>query len=142
MEGRALKEQIEELAEENGAGPCPVRGVDRGERAMTREDLIRALTEAPDEIRAAEERVLDAAAALWDAKRLLQREEDQQLLHGKIDGKNAEQRAAQLRVLTIELADAVAGREAHLETEKAALRVARDRFSALKAIARVLGGEE
>lgn len=123
---------------------------------MTRDELIQALEASPEEILAAEKELLVAADALRFAETAL---EDAKVnyLNGKvlagdgnwitpaeplINGKNAEQRDAQLKDLTKRPRAAVQAAAADVERRRAALNLAQNRFKALRAIAALLSGEQ
>src|SRR2546430_746903 len=65
-----------------------------------RDDLIRRLLALPAQIAEAERRVFEAERARTNFEAHLQLVEDQMLLGGALDGKNAKTRAAQLRAGT------------------------------------------
>jgi hypothetical protein len=114
----------------------------------TRFELARDLLKMPMEIECAETKLNDAKIVLagqqddiadFEANLLLAVNEDGT---PKIDGKNAEQRAAQVRTYT------AAGRENIRRAENRVMHAtrflnrSRNRFSALKAVAALIAGED
>ncbi len=104
-------------------------------------DIVQELIDIPEEIKEAQEHVLDKSETLERVKAALKDREAELLLNGQIDGKNAEQRAAQMREKTKDLLGQVNKLEAELAKAKMELDHACNRFKALRAIARILGGE-
>ena len=104
-------------------------------------DIVQELIDIPEEIKKAQEHVLDKSEALERVKAALKDREAELLLNGQIDGKNAEQRAAQLRMHTKAEREAMMALEAELNREKVHLDYSYNRLKALRAIARILGGE-
>lgn len=108
---------------------------------MNREAVIKRLAELPEEIEWREEYVLACIVSLEGAKEKLQDEEAALLLNGKIDGKNAEQRQAQLREATKELRKLVADQEANVQDARIRLNKVVNEFKALRTMALLLGGD-
>lgn len=123
---------------------------------MTRDELTQALLAAPGEIMAAEKELLVASDALRIAETAL---EDAKVnyLNGKtraddgnwvtpaeplINGKNAEQRDAQVKDLTRRERGAVQAAAADVERRRAALNLAQNRFKAYRSVAALLAGEQ
>lgn len=104
-------------------------------------DIVQELIDIPEEIKKAQEHVLDKSETLERVKAALKDREAELLLNGQIDGKNAEQRAAQLRMHTKAEREAIMALEAELNREKVHLDYSYNRLKALRAIARILGGE-
>jgi hypothetical protein len=104
-------------------------------------DIVQELIDIPEEIKKAQEHVLDKSETLERVKAALKDREAELLLNGTIDGKNAEQRAAQLRMHTKAEREAMMALEAELNREKVHLDYSYNRLKALRAIARILGGE-
>jgi hypothetical protein len=102
------------------------------------------LVAARDALLTAEGGLLDSTLWLNDARRLLQDTEDYVLLapSGHLDGKNAEVRAAQLRDLTRKERRSVEQCEDARLRAVSALEQARATFSAVKVLARLLGGTD
>ena len=128
----------------------------KGVFKVTREELMAELLAAPEQIMAAEKELLVASDALRWAEAAL---EDAKVnyLNGKapaddghwfapaeplINGKNAEQRDAQLKELTKRERAAVQAAAADVERRRAALRLAENRFRALRSVAALLAGEQ
>lgn len=123
---------------------------------MTRDELMQALLAAPGVIMAAEKELLVANDALRIAEAAL---EDAKVnyLNGKaladdgnwvtpaeplINGKNAEQRDAQLKELTRRERHAVQVATADLERQRVTLNLARNQFDAYRSLAALLTGEK
>lgn len=104
-------------------------------------DIVQELIDIPEEIKKAQEHVLDKSETLERVKAALKDREAELLLNGQIDGKNAEQRAAQLRMHTKAEREAMMALEVELNREKVHLDYSYNRLKALRAIARILGGE-
>jgi hypothetical protein len=109
---------------------------------MTRETVMEQLETLPLAVREAEMAVLRAEEARQAAENGLQAREDELLVSGEIDGKNADLRAAQMR-------QATAGERA--QVEEATRQVARlkielhyvvNQFAALRALARLLANSD
>src|SRR5688500_15193427 len=107
---------------------------------MTREQIITRLLTLPAELAAAESTLFRAQQEATRAKDALQDAEDRLRLRGAIDGRNEAARAAQLRQSTV--AQQVEHRSAQDLASSAAvcLRNLTNEFSALKAVARLVGG--
>lgn len=123
---------------------------------MTRDELMQQLLQAPEHIMTAEKELLVASDALRIAETVL---EDTRVnyLNGKtraddgnwitpvepvINGKNAEQREAQLKELTRREQMAVRAAIVDVDRRRAALNLAQNRFRALRSVAALLTGEQ
>jgi hypothetical protein len=104
-------------------------------------DLIERLLLLPQVIATAEREVLEAERAVRRAEWALQAAEDEALLEGRIDGKNAETRAAQLRCHTAIPRYNVENAAAELAEKKITLGLLRNQMASLKSIARVMAAE-
>lgn len=114
---------------------------------MTPTTLIEELLALPAHIATQENRVLQVASLAVEAKdaladsvaevRLGRNDEGFALLSGK----NAEERDAQLRQFTISARRQVVDAERRLEQERAVLQHLRDRFTALRTVATLIGRE-
>ncbi len=102
---------------------------------MSKQGIISRLMALPGEIAMQENRIIDRQVLIQVTKTELANVEAELLTSGKIDGKNAEQRAAQLKQATIEEREAVAYGETELARERAALNLLQNEFAALKAVA-------
>lgn len=87
-----------------------------------REQLIADLMALKTELTNSYQEVYEATLAVAEAKDNLQVQEDQLLITGAIDGKNAEARAAQMRKQTIMERQELADAENSLESAKSVLR--------------------
>lgn len=105
-----------------------------------RENIIRELVTAPEDIRTAQAEVLTRTEKLEKARAVLKTREGELLLTGAIDGKNAEQRAAQLWEQTREERARVETAEAELSRARLNLDYAYNHFKALRSIAQIWGG--
>lgn len=92
----------------------------------------------PRDIKEAEHDLVEASMELQDAKDLLADKEAELLVNGKIDGKNAELRAAQMRELTKKERDSVALFENNVARTKIKLNAAGNEFKAWRSIAGLL----
>ncbi len=108
---------------------------------MDKKTIIQRLIGLPGEIEAAETAVIKMSQNLMEAKDALAERESFLLLSGKIDGKNAEIRSAQLRELTSAERQFVVDAENALAGVKAFLNKLRNTFEALQSIAQMLGRE-
>ena len=109
-------------------------------RVHSAENLVERLLALPSQIADAEARVVRTEMTLDGWRHSLQAQEDALLLEGKIDGKNAEARAAQIRVLTESRRISVSNAEMDLRDDKQQHNALLHEFSALKAAARLLAG--
>lgn len=107
---------------------------------MTRTELTARLLALPGEIAAAEAAANETALRLEGAQCRLQRCEDELLLNGALDGKNAEIRATQLRQHTHGAHLLLSQAEDALRQAKAAYHTALHEFYALRAAARLMAG--
>jgi hypothetical protein len=108
---------------------------------ITRTELIDTLLQLPEAIR---RREYDLLRREEDQERLeeeLSFKERELLLTGKIDGKNADIREAQMREHTNGFHEKLAEGRGAIQRAKLDLHYAQARFSALKAAARLLAGE-
>lgn len=108
---------------------------------MTKDELIAKLEEKPREIYNAEMQLLKALSELEQVQKALADKRSDLLLANKIDGKNAEMRAAQLDLATRTEREEVALREQIVAQRKAELNLCRNEFVALGLVARMLAGE-
>ena len=106
-----------------------------------REQLIAPILEMPARIEEAHAQVIAACHHLEDVKRALRLAEDKLVVAG-LEGKNAEQREANLRLMTDAVPVQVIEAERDLTYQKLRLERAENDFSALKAVARLLGGRD
>ena len=109
---------------------------------MTRDELTGRLLAMPESIQLAECSVLQRDADLRMAKDRMEDAEVELTLNGQLDGKNAETRKAQLHRLTGDQRGAIMAAEQELDIAKICLRRRQNEFSALRAIARAIDGEE
>ena len=108
---------------------------------MDKATIIQRLMELPNEIEAAENEVIEMYEKVSRAKDDLAGKESVLLLSGKIDGKNAEIRSAQMRELNAAERQAVDDAENALSGARAYLTKLQNTFRALQAIAQLLGRE-
>ncbi len=112
---------------------------------MTRDELIGQLLGFPDEIGEWEAELLRRQSALQDAREALDAREAAILLGtvpgAAINGKNAEQRAAEMRGFTDDERLAVRLAEAEVGACRIALDRRRNGFAACRAVARLLSGD-
>ena len=102
---------------------------------MDKQFVIGRLMALPQEIFATENELITISEKIQDAKNTLTAREAELLTSGMIDGKNAEQRAAQLKQLTELERATMANTEKQLPAIRAALTRLQNEFSALKAVA-------
>lgn len=102
---------------------------------MSKQDIINRLMALPNEIFAAESQLIAIGEAVQDAKNALTTKEADLLISGEINGKNAEQRAAQLMQLTEAERKTLAIEENLLPRVRANLTKLQNEFAALKAVA-------
>lgn len=102
---------------------------------MSKQEIINRLMALPNEIFAAESVLIAANEKVQEAKNALAIKEAELLTSGKIDGKNAEQRAAQLKALTEAERQAVAQAESEMPKVRAQLARLQNEFAALRAVA-------
>lgn len=129
-------------AEKNGALGDPRPALQGGIIVKNKNDLIKELAELPAQIEAAEERLIERHNAVQVAKEVLTNKEDQAILEGLIDGKNAEIRAAQMRQYTSEARKMVQDAENGVTKTRVQLTRLNNRMAALKAIAGLLKGAD
>ncbi|MEF3309291.1 hypothetical protein PV433_10280 [Paenibacillus sp. GYB004] len=109
-------------------------GGDKEAHMLTKEQLERMLL-LPKEIDAAQEAVIQAQARLTSAKEMLQQKEDDLLLGNRVDGKNAEIRAAHMRTFTTHEREALVDAEFNLKTAAARFDSKRNELISLTAVA-------
>ncbi|WP_020621056.1 hypothetical protein [Paenibacillus daejeonensis] len=102
---------------------------------MTKNELVARLLSLPDEIETAQVDVLAMHQQVLEAKDLLQEKEDSLLLHNKLDGKNAETRAAQARQFTGHERELLSGCELQLKNTVSRLERLQIQFKAYRAVA-------
>jgi hypothetical protein len=127
---------IEDLDDDLAAEPCWWAGAEE-EMSMTARVVDRLMT-LPEELANAEVALLEAEQARADLAARLQSAEDGLLLSGTIDGKNAEQRAAQLRQATVVEREEWEAAAQHVARLKIALHRLQSEHASLRAIARCL----
>lgn len=108
---------------------------------MTRQDLITKLTTLPGDIRDAEESILDATRAVQRARSAHGATVAALYVNELLTGKNKETRDAQEFDATVEVRAILTEAENALAVKRANLAHLRDEFSALRAIAALLGPE-
>ncbi len=99
---------------------------------------VMVLQDLPEAIEEAENELVEVNAELFSAKDLLADKEAELLVNGKIDGKNAEIRAAQMRGATKQEREAVTLFESDVARAKVKLNVVLNKFKAYLAIAGLL----
>ena len=107
---------------------------------MTKETLISRLLELPSAIAEAEGSVLENEDKRQQVADALQRIEDELLLNGIADGKNAEIRAAQVRSMTADTREVLVLKEQAKARALVEVRQLTHEFSALRNVARLLSG--
>lgn len=116
------------------------------EMSITRQQVIDRLLALPDEIWGAEQAVMLADLDVREANRELE-DEQARLLLGQvdgcvIDGKNAEQRAAQLGQYLTEERNKLDSAKLALDSRRIKLHHLQNEFAALRSVARLMGGGE
>lgn len=109
---------------------------------MDKQEIINQLLELPRKIHQTELLLNQVYYEVQVKKDNLTAKEDQVLLSGVIDGKNAETRQAQLRSLTVEERQAVQQAENQINKVKAELNRLLNTQANLRAIAKLLVGGE
>lgn len=99
---------------------------------------IQTLEKLPGLIRDAEDRLVDAYEQLNHAKNALAEKEAELLLNGKIDGKNAEMRQAQLLQLTKPEREVVRTAESRVSRAKMDFNFFSNQLKAYRAIAKLI----
>lgn len=99
---------------------------------------LKMLQTLPRDIKEAENDLVEGITGLQEDKDLLADKEAELLVNGKIDGKNAEIRAAQMRELTKVERNNVTLSENNVSRIKAKLNAAVNEFKAWRAIAGLL----
>jgi hypothetical protein len=112
------------------------------EATVNRTELVTDLLSLPTEIARAEADLLAAQRALTNAKELLESAEAEAVLSERVDGRNAEARAAQVRRITEGPREVVRKQQDRVNRHALALRVLQARFSALRSVARLLSPED
>lgn len=108
---------------------------------MNKQTIISRLLELPAEIAKAEQAVIEAQITLESAKNILTDAESYLLIGEKINGKNAEIRAAQLREHTKVEREAVTLAGDTLAQRSVYLRSLQNELKVLQSVALILGGE-
>lgn len=103
-----------------------------------KDDCIQTLEKLPGLIRDAEDRLVDAYEQLNHAKNALAEKEAELLLNGKIDGKNAEMRQAQLLQLAKPEREVVRTAESRVSRVKMDYNFYVNQLKAYRAIAELL----
>lgn len=109
---------------------------------MNKQAVLNRLMALPAEIEAAEQEVVNAQWVMQVTKDTLADREAELMVTGQIDGKNAEQRAAQLRTLTAKERTEVANAENKLAIARARLNALHVELKALRSVAGVLANGE
>ena len=109
---------------------------------MTKIELIDKLASLPEQIELAEKEVIKSVQAIQGAKERLTFVEDQLLVSGAIDGKNAETRAAQLRAHTLQQRADIQDAENKASGTRVALNRLNNELAICRAIAGMLKGAE
>lgn len=107
----------------------------------TADETVTRLLELPQRLDDARIALLERELEHARAKEALRAEEDRLLAAGVIDGKNEAIRTAQLRRETLSFRERVRTAEIKVEPARLALLRLQDEFSALRAVARLLGRE-
>jgi hypothetical protein len=109
---------------------------------LTREQLIERLLALPGAIAACELQLLEAERTRSHFQAHLTTVEDQLVLSGVIDGKNAETRAAQLRTGTVVCQEQLEEVRGTFARRKISLHHLQTEHASLRAVARLLAGTE
>ena len=109
---------------------------------MNKHDLIVALADLPGAINLAEITIIEAQANVTKAKETLSAKEADLYTENKIDGKNAEIRAAQLRQFTTQERNDIAKVENILSLARIQYNLLQNHFSAYRAIAAMMKAGE
>jgi len=109
---------------------------------LTKIELIDKLASLPEQIELAEKEVIKSVQAIQGAKERLTFVEDQLLVSGAIDGKNAEIRAAQLRAHTLQQRADIQDAENKASGTRVALNRLNNELAICRAIAGMLKGAE
>lgn len=105
-------------------------------------DYVTQLLLLPEQILEAEQECQEASESLDRAREELKDIEADLIFHGRIQGKNKEERDAHLRLSTERLRKNLAVAEYRLEEARIRLRYHQNRFSAFRAVVRFLAREE
>lgn len=108
---------------------------------MTTTQIISRLLQLPGEIAAAESRVHHYAECITAAKNTLKDAEATHLLSGTVPGKNAEERAAHLRMVTARQRAELDYMEQQEGIAKLALSALQTELSCLRTVARLIARE-
>lgn len=108
---------------------------------MTTATLIARLLELPGEIAAAEAALAECVMTTQQARSYLKDNEAIQLDRGQVQGKNAEERAANLRIRTSDLRENMEDLEAEEVPARLALSALQTELSVLKTVARLMARE-
>lgn len=109
---------------------------------MNKQDLVSLLANLPGQINRAEIDILVAQDAVIKSKDALSAKEADLYTEGKIDGKNAEIRNAQLKQLTIPERNEIAKAENALSMARIHYNLLQNTFSAYRAISGLLKAGE
>lgn len=107
---------------------------------MDKQVVINRLTELPGEIEERENDLLDAKEALTNAKEALIDKQNELLVTGAIDGKNAEIRFAQMRNLTTQERAQITKAEIEVGLAQVNANRAINQFKAYRAVAKIIHG--
>ena len=107
---------------------------------MDKQAVIYRLTELPGEIEERENDLLDAQEELNRTKEALIDKQNELLVIGVIDGKNAEIRFAQMRNLTSEERAAITQAETYVAASRINANRAINQFKAYRAVAQIIRG--
>ena len=111
----------------------------RGELQMDRQAIASRLIELPIEIEDIETEIYEAQREVVEAKNDLDSKATELQLEGKIDGKNAEVRAAQIKSMTEGERQELVNAENKLALLRVHYNRASNQFKAYQAVARILG---
>ena len=109
---------------------------------MNKQELINKLSILPSEIYVAEVAILEAQEGVSKAREILSTKESDLYAEGKIDGKNAEIRNAQLKQLTTPERNEIAKTDNALSTARINFNKLQNTFLAYRAITGMLKGVE
>jgi hypothetical protein len=109
---------------------------------MDRKKIIGRLLEMPSEIFNAETEIFDAQCELLRAKDILTAKEAELYAEGKIDGKNAEIRSAQLKQLTTAERNIIATAENNINLARITFNHLYNEFKMLQTVAYLIEGAE
>lgn len=109
---------------------------------MDRKQIIARLLEMPEEIKKAEMEIYRSQTEVLKAKDVLTQREAEFYAEGKIDGKNAEARNAQLKQLTAAERNVVAVAENNINLARIAFNHLHNEFKMLQTVAYLVEGVE